>query len=259
MAAAADEMAKPPAWMKGSSGLLFSLPLADIVRSALISIGEDTIEATAASPVVVPKVADEYGPLKPTCLACGLEFASRAEQAAHFKTDAHRAALQKRIAGGNGGSGGGGSGGGGPASGDAEGGDKDDDDDDDDEDDDADEGDNGVKGDAAEAIDEDRNDEDDHEEDHPEAGWWLRRDSATVCVVGSGGGGDASTGGGSGGGGVGGGQWAIGLPVALVAPNRKALRFGADYFGGQSGTQVLAQGLRLLGSSWVPGKLPGHH
>ena len=219
-----------PAWMKGSSGLLFSLPLPEIMRSVLVSIGEESnvaAVASAAAPAVTqPKAADDSGTTtKPTCLACGLSFATRAEQSAHFKTDAHRASLQRRINGGSGS----------PAcTASTCGGDRNDDEDeedDNDEEEDEDEDGEDGKGEGLEA-------DEDAEEGNPEAGWWLRRDQPTVCVIGNRGGS--------------GGEWAVGLPVALVAPTRKVLRLGDDYFGGSSGTAVLAAGLRALAA-------PGGH
>ena len=109
-----------------------------------------------------------------TCLACGVVFSSRSEQAAHYKTAEHQTNLRRRVlrkpplrqpVSGDG-----------DSAADCDGGENDDDDDDDDDDDEEDQ--NG---------DEEEEDEDDVELEDEESAdahpwWWLKAGEPIVCV-----------------------------------------------------------------------------
>mmetsp|Transcript_3824 Transcript_3824/g.7062 ORF Transcript_3824/g.7062 Transcript_3824/m.7062 type:complete len:780 (-) Transcript_3824:226-2565(-) len=223
-----------PGWMKGSTASVFRLPMAEVVSHCLRgATGENGVsevtQSTESMYVAFPGTEDSLA--CPTCLACGLTFDSRAEQVAHFKTEAHRVSLQRRsetLSGENGRNNGNGNGHAGSVDEDAN--------EDIDNEDDADEIDSSTV--------EDEDYADFGESSDPSvARWWLRRGQPTVCVAGPAalkdGDGDGGSGGGCGKGGNT--SWAVGIPIPLLGPSRKGLAVG--------GLPMVRAGLSALASA----------
>jgi len=179
-----------PAWARGSTASLFKLPIESFV-SGLLSSLPDSHESKKVAPAATQAL--DAPAARPTCLACGLTFDSRSDQVFHFKSDAHRVCLQRRLNGDtlepNH-----------AIDGKSSNPEDEDEDDQDDEDDDEEDGD-------------DKEDGDDETGGGHESGgqnWWLRTGHPTVVVAGPRVEGSL--------------PWGVGLPVALVSQSRKDIR-----------------------------------